>query len=250
MPTPTAVLVVVGSEVLSAKVEDENGPWAARRLRELGVRLLAMATIPDVLDDVVEAVDHARRRADWVFTSGGVGPTHDDITVAAVARALARPVSRSPELVRTIRAMHREHHGGSDPPEAALRMADVPEGTRLLGDPAYPTLVAGNVVMLPGVPQFFRFQFDRIAHLLEAPPFRLACVFVSAEEGTITPALDAVVHAHPGVEIGSYPRFDAGADYRVLVTVEAKDGGAVRAAVAALLAALPAGSVIRAVGPG
>lgn len=249
MRTPTAVLVVVGSEVLSAKVEDANGPWAARRLRDLGVRLLAMEVVPDVVDDVVAAVDRARRRADWVFTSGGVGPTHDDVTVAAVARALGRPVSRSSELVSAIREIHRAHHGGEDPPEAALRMADVPEGTRLVGDASYPTLVAGNIVMLPGVPQFFRFQFDRIAHLLEAPPFRVANVFLSREEGDIAPALDAVAQGHPNVDIGSYPRFDAGADYRVLVTLEAKDGTAVEVALAELLAALPAGSVLRSEGP-
>ena len=250
MPTPTAILVVVGSEVLSAKVEDENGPWATRRLRELGVRLLAIETVPDVVDDVVEAVDRARRRADWVVTSGGVGPTHDDVTVAAVARALGRPVARSPALVEIIRAIHREHHQGAEPPEAAFRMADVPEGTRLLGDARYPTLVVGNVAMLPGVPQFFRFQFDRISHLLEAPPFQLACVFLAAEEGEIAPILDRIAHAHAGVELGSYPRFDAGADHRVLLTLEAKDGGAVRAALAALLEALPSGSVIRTEGPG
>jgi molybdenum cofactor synthesis domain-containing protein len=247
--TPTAAIVVVGSEVLAAQVPDENGPWAARRLRELGVRLLAIHTVPDRIDDVVGAVDRARRQADWVFTSGGVGPTHDDVTVAAVARALGRPVIRSPELVRAISALHREHHGGAEPPEAALRMADVPEGTRLLGDAGYPTLVVANVVMLPGVPPFFRFQFERIAHLLEAPPFRLACVFVSAPESEIAPALDRVVHAHPGVEIGSYPRFDPGVDHRVKVTIEAKDRARVAAALAALLAELPAGAVVRTEGP-
>jgi molybdenum cofactor synthesis domain-containing protein len=250
MPTPTAILVVVGSEVLSAKVEDVNGPWAARRLRELGVRLLAIETVPDVVDDVVAAVDRARRRADWVFTSGGVGPTHDDVTIPSVARALGRTVSRSPAMVEAIRGIHRAHHGGEEPPEAALRMADVPEGTRLLGDASYPTLVAGNVVMLPGVPQFFRFQFDRIAHLLEAPPFRLACVYLSREEGELAPALDAVANAHPAVDIGSYPRFDPGVDHRVLVTIEAKDGAAVKAALTALLAALPSGAVLRTEGPG
>jgi molybdenum cofactor synthesis domain-containing protein len=248
MPTPTAVLVVVGSEVLSAQVPDENGPWAARRLRELGVRLLAIHTVPDRIDDVVDAVDRARRQADWVFTSGGVGPTHDDVTVGAVARALGRPVVRSPDLVRVIDALHREHHAGAVPPEAALRMADVPEGTRLLGDAGYPTLVAANVVMLPGVPPFFRFQFERIAHLLEAPPFRLACVFLSAGESEIAPALDRVAHAHPGVEIGSYPRFDE-ADHRVKVTLEAKDQVRVAAALTALLAELPARVVVRTEGP-
>ncbi|HEX9242565.1 MAG TPA: competence/damage-inducible protein A [Anaeromyxobacter sp.] len=249
MPTPSAVLVVVGNEILSAKVLDENGPWAARRLRALGVRLLAIHTIPDRVEDVVDAVDRARRQADWVFTSGGVGPTHDDVTVGAVARALGRPIERNPELVRTIRAIHREHHHGEEPPEATLRMADVPEGTRLLGDGRYPTLAAGNVVMLPGVPQFFRYQFDAIAHLLEAPPFRLACAYLSVDEGAIAPALDRIAAAHAGVEIGSYPRFDD-ADHRVLVTIEAKDASRVAAALAALLAALPEGSVLRTEGPG
>jgi molybdenum cofactor synthesis domain-containing protein len=248
MPTPSAALVVVGNEVLSAKVQDENGPWASRRLRELGVRLLAIHTVPDRVDAVVDAVDHARRLADWVFTSGGVGPTHDDVTVAAVARALGRNVERSPELVRAIRAIHREHHRGEEPPEAVLRMADVPEGTRLLGEARYPTLAAGNVVMLPGVPQFFRYQFDAIAHLLRAPPFRLAAAYLTADEGTIAPALDRIALEHAGVEIGSYPRFDA-ADHRVLVTIEAKDASRVAAALAALLSALPEGSVLRTEGP-
>jgi molybdenum cofactor synthesis domain-containing protein len=248
MPTPTAVLVVVGNEVLSAKVQDENGPWAARRLRELGVELLAIHTLPDRVEEIAETVERVRRRADWVFTSGGVGPTHDDVTVPAVARALGRPVARSAELVESLRAMHRRHHGGAEAPDATLRMADVPQGTRLLGDPSFPTLVAENVVMLPGVPRFFRFQFDGIAHLLAAPPFRLASVFVSWEEDRIAPLLDGVARAHPEVEIGSYPRFDD-ADHRVKVTVEAKDAARVAAALAALLAALPAAAVVRTEGP-
>lgn len=248
MPTPTAILVVVGNEVLSAKVQDENGPWAARRLRDLGVRLLAIHTVLDRIEDVVDAVDRARRQADWIFTSGGVGPTHDDVTVPAVAKALGRPMVRLASLADSVRALHRRHNGGAEPPDAVLRMADVPEGTRLLGDEEYPTLVAGNVVMLPGVPQFFRFQFDRIAHLLEAPPFWLACVYLSLGEGEIAPALDRVARDHPGVEIGSYPRFDP-ADHCVKVTVEAKDRGLVSAALAALLASLPAGAVVRVDGP-
>ncbi len=246
--TPTAALVVVGTEVLSAKVQDENGPWAARRLHDLGVLLVTIETVHDRIDDVVDAVDRVRRRAIWVFTSGGVGPTHDDVTVCAVGRALGRRIVRSPELVDVIRAQHRRHHG-TEAPEVALRMADVPEGTRLVGDPDYPALVADNVVMLPGVPQFFRYQFDRIAHLLAAPPFRLACVYLSVGENRIATALDRIASEHPDVEIGSYPRFDPGADHRVKVTVEAKDGSRVAAALAALLSALPEGAVLRTEGP-
>lgn len=239
MSDPSAALVVIGNEVLSAKVQDENGPWAARRLRELGVRLLAIHVVADRGDDIAAAVNAERRRAGWVFTSGGVGPTHDDITVAAVAAALGRPLVRLAPLEEAIRAIHRRHHGGAEPPEVALRMADVPEGTQLLGDPGYPTLSVENVIMLPGPPRFFRFQFEQVAPLLRGPPFRLATVFLSVGEERFAAALAGVARAHPRVEIGSYPRFDEGADHRVRVTVESRDAEAVRVALAALLAVLP-----------
>jgi molybdenum cofactor synthesis domain-containing protein len=248
MTTPTAVLLVVGNEVLSAKVEDANGPWLARRLRELGVQLLAIHTLPDELDEIAGTIDRERRRATWVFTSGGVGPTHDDVTVCAVARALGLPIARCGPLADAIRALHASRHGGEEAPEAALRMADVPEGTRLVGDAGYPTLVVENVVMLPGVPQFFRWQFERFAPTLASAPFRLASVYLSVGETEIAPILDGIARAHPQVAIGSYPRFDD-ADHRVRVTLESKDRSGVEAAVAALLAALPPGVVLRTEGP-
>lgn len=247
MENPTAILVVIGNEVLSAKVRDENGPYAARRLHELGVQLLAIHTLLDRPDDIVDALERVRRRATWVFTSGGVGPTHDDVTIAAVARAVGRPVVRHPALVELIHRHHRRQEG-RDAPEAALRMADVPEGTELLGDSGFPTLVVENVVLLPGVPEFFRYQFERIAPRLAGAPFRLANVYVSLGEERIAPVLDRVALEHPHVEIGSYPRFD-GADHRVKITVEARDVARVASALAALLAALPAGAVIRTEGP-
>ncbi len=248
MRTPTAALLVIGNEVLSAKVEDENGPWIARRLRDLGVRLVAIHVVPDEVEEIVAELDRERRRVDWVFTSGGVGPTHDDVTVGAVGRALGRPIVRHGPLAEAIRALHARHHAGEDAPEVSLRMADVPEGTRLLGDAAFPTLVVENVVMLPGVPQFFRHQFERFAPSLAAAPFRLASVYLSVGEDRLAPILDRLVRAHPGVDVGSYPRFDD-ADHRVRVTVEAKDVDRVRAALADLLAAVPAGSTVRTEGP-
>ncbi len=248
MLAPTASLIVVGSEVLSAKVPDENGPYLAKRLRQLGVELRSLSVVADRLDDIVEAVDRERRRAGWVFTSGGVGPTHDDVTVAAVARALGRPLVRHAGLEAVIEAIHRRQHGGEPAPEAALRMAVVPEGTTLVGDQGYPTLLCGNVFMLPGVPRFFRWQFDRVAALLGGAPFRLAVLYLTVREERIAGPLDAVARAHPQVEIGSYPQFED-LDHLVRVTVESRDLAAVRAAVAALLAALPAGSVLRSEGP-
>jgi molybdenum cofactor synthesis domain-containing protein len=248
MHAPTASLIVVGSEVLSAKVPDENGPFLARRLRELGVGLRALVTVADRMDDIVEAVDRERRRVDWLFTSGGVGPTHDDVTVAAVGRALGRPLVRLAALEEVIRALHRRLHGG-EPSEAALRMAVVPEGAVLVGDREFPTVQCANVVLLPGVPRFFAWQFERFAPALAGTPFRLACVYLRVPEDRVAAALDAVAHAHPAVEIGSYPRFDEAADHLVRLTVEARDLAAVQAALAALLAALPAEAVLRVEGP-
>lgn len=242
MNTPTAAVLVVGNEVLSAKVRDENGPHAARVLRERGVQLVAILTLPDRLDVIEEAVARERTRVDWLFTSGGVGPTHDDVTLLAVARALGRTLERHPRLVENIRAWHRRL--GTEPPEAALRMADVPEGTRLVGDPYRPVMVVENVVMLPGPPQFFRAQFDAFASALDAPPFHLACVYLAIGEPRFAPALDRVSREHPQVDIGSYPRFDD-ADHRVKVTFEGKDAAHIQAALRDFLAALPQGAVVR-----
>ena len=248
MQTPSAALLVIGNEVLSAKVVDENGPFLARRLRDLGIRLAAIHVVPDDVAEIAEALARLRPRCAWIFTTGGVGPTHDDVTLGAVARALGRPVVRHARLEATLRALHRRLHGGDEIPAAALRMADVPEGTRLEGDPDHPTLVVENVIMLPGVPEFCRYQFERVAPSLAAPPFRLASLYLRVGEGPIAAVLDRVVRDHPSVEIGSYPRFDD-ADHRVKLTVESKDEARVRAARDALLAALPPGSVVRVEGP-
>jgi molybdenum cofactor synthesis domain-containing protein len=242
MKTPIAAVLVIGNEVLSAKVRDENGPYAARRLHDRGVQLAAVLTLPDRLDVLEEAIVRERQRVDWLFTSGGVGPTHDDVTALAVSRALRRPLVRHPQMVETIRGWHLRH--GAEPPEAALRMADVPEGTRLVGDLAYPVMVVENVVMLPGPPQFFRVQFDLFTAALESTPFQLACVYVSIPEDRFAAELDRIASQHPEVEIGSYPRFDE-ADHRVRITFESKDRGRVEEAMLAFLAVLPAGAVVR-----
>ncbi|GEJ57482.1 competence/damage-inducible protein A [Anaeromyxobacter diazotrophicus] len=246
METLTAAVLVVGNEVLSAKRADQNGPYAIRVLRERGVRLEALLTLPDRLELIAEAVARERARVDWLFTAGGVGPTHDDVTLAAVAHALGRPLVRHERLVANIRRWHARH--GGEPPEAALRMADVPEGTRLAGDPGFPVMAVENVVMLPGPPEFFRLQLDAFAAELASPPFRAASLFLALGEDHFAAALDGVARAHPDVDIGSYPRFDE-ADHRVEVTFEAKDAARVEVALRAFVAALPEGAVVRRHGP-
>ncbi len=248
MRAPSASLVVVGNEVLSAKVVDENGPWLASRLHALGVELQAICTVRDRVDEIVEAIRRERPRVGWLITSGGVGPTHDDVTIEAVAAALGRPVRRDERLAEVYRTIHRRLRG-VELPEAGLRMADVPEGTELAGDPAFPTLVCDGVIMLPGVPKFLRYQFDRYAGALGGAPFHLACVYISEVEDQIAPALTAVARAHPGAELGSYPRFDD-ADHAVRLTIESRRLDEVLAALEALLAVLPAGAIVRVTRPG
>lgn len=168
------------------------------------------------------------------------------MTLLAVANALGRPLSRHPVLAENIRSWHRRR--GAEPPEAALRMADVPEGTRLDGDHQHPVMVVENVVMLPGPPQFFRAQLDAFVADIEAPPFRLTCLFLALGEDRFALALERVAREHPDVDIGSYPRFDD-CDHRVKVTFESKDAEGVKEAVEAFLGVLPEGALVRRDGP-
>src|SRR4051812_3719441 len=119
--------VVIGNEVLTAKVTEANGAWLIKRLRERGILLHSVHFVLDEVDAIVEAVAAARRRAKWVLTSGGIGPTHDDVTVRAVALALGKPVVRLPEMEKLV----REHYQGRLTPEA-LRLAEAPEGSELI----------------------------------------------------------------------------------------------------------------------
>ncbi len=244
MRSASAAAIIVGSEVLSGKVQDENGPFLARRLRELGVELTCIHVVPDRVDAIVEAILLERRRVEWVLTAGGVGPTHDDVTLAAVARALGVPIRRNEEMAALLRRMHARHHAGAALPDAALRMADLPEGTELLGHPDFPTPVAGRVVMLPGVPSFLRLQFEALAGRFTGAPYHLVSLYLRWGEDQLAVPLAIVAEARAEVEIGSYPRFD-GAEHRVRVTVEGRDRAAVVEAARAILEGVPAAEVVR-----
>lgn len=243
----TAAIVVIGNEVLSGKVREENAAFLIGRLRELGVELKRIFVVPDEQDAIVDAVRATYRKYDHVFCSGGIGPTHDDITVESVALALDVPVVRSPALVELIERHHRERHpDGSLPPEA-YRLAEVPQGARLIQHAGiwYPAIAFEELYLLPGVPMLFRHQFDALADRFRDAPFHLRELYLSVGEVTITAALDAVVARHPDVAMGSYPRFDAEADYRVKLTVESRDAAAVQRAFEDLKASLPRGAILR-----
>jgi molybdopterin-biosynthesis enzyme MoeA-like protein len=169
-----------------------------------------------------------------VFTSGGVGPTHDDLTMEGVARAFGEKLARHPDLEALLRGYY-----GARLEDRNLRMADVPEGVHLVqGDsPSWPVIARKNVYILPGIPDIFRRKFKSIRERFRGDPFHLKQVFTSAEEGTIAGELDRVVGRYPAVQVGSYPKLDP-TDFRVKITLESKDRAAVEAATADLVQAL------------
>jgi molybdenum cofactor synthesis domain-containing protein len=236
----TAAIVIVGNEILSGKIEDENARFLVAELRALGVSLGRITVVPDEVEVIAEAVRDLAPRFDYVFTSGGVGPTHDDVTIEGVARGLGRRVVRDAALESLLRS-----HYGADVPEAALRMADVPEGAeQTTADLRWPVCIAGNVYVLPGVPEIFRRKFAAIRERFRLRPFALRSLWVRADESRIAAGLANVAAEFPHVQIGSYPRSDDQGPV-VRVTVEGKDQGAVTLAVERLTARLPAGSVER-----
>jgi molybdenum cofactor synthesis domain-containing protein len=237
-----AAAVVIGNEVLSAKVEEQNGALLIRRLRERGVPLRWMAVVPDEIDAIVEAVAHARSVARYVFTSGGIGPTHDDVTVRAVALALGRRVVRMPE----VEAMVREHYGAS-PPAEALRLADAPHGARLLRQEGvwFPVLECEGVFIIHGVPQLFRIQLEAALAHVEGQPIQLHSLYLGVGEAEIAQVLDRVALENAEVAIGSYPTFDRSLDYKVKLTVEHAQADTVARVVERLRRELPQGSLLR-----
>ena len=238
---PTAGIVVIGDEILSGKTRDENMAFLIGELRELGVALRGIVVVPDVLDEIADAVRAFSARYDHVFTSGGVGPTHDDLTTEGVARAFGVPVMRHPRLEGILRGFY-----GAALEERNLRMADVPEGVTLVeGDKlSWPVPAFRNVYILPGVPEIFRRKFRGVRERFRASPFFLTCVYTSDEEGRIAGHLDAVAAGHPDVAVGSYPRL-VEEGWKVKVTLESKDAARVAQAVEDLVGRLGPASVVR-----
>lgn len=214
---PTAGVVVIGDEVLCGKVEEQNAAFMIRRFRVLGVSLQRVVFVPDDMEDIGEAVRHASERYDIVCTTGGVGPTHDDITIEAIAQAFGVPTVTHPRLEALVR-----RYFGEDATNAQLRLALVPEGTELDGGdgPPWPTARFRNVHIFPGIPRLMASKFDAIAHTFGGAPMYAGALELSAAEWEICDALNAVVAAHEDVSIGSYPRREEGV-WRVRITVDA-----------------------------
>ena len=216
----TASIVVIGNEVLSGKVTDINSTYITAELRKLGVDLRLIEIVPDDIDEIARVVSAASSRFDHVFTTGGVGPTHDDVTLEGIAKALGVKVKRSEEYAETLRKFYGESLN-----EHLLRMADLPEDSTLIwgDDLPVPVICARNVFIFPGEPGLMKKKFEVIRAQFRAEPYHLRRIFTTLDEGEIAGLLREAAEAHPEVQIGSYPVYSERVDYRVQVTIEARE---------------------------
>jgi molybdenum cofactor synthesis domain-containing protein len=236
---PSAGILIIGNEILSGKVTDENSPYLCRELRALGVDVERILTIPDELDQIAVEVKAMSDAYDIVFTSGGIGPTHDDLTIEGVAAGFGVSVEHSESIEERIRRATK-----SEPSETLLRMARIPAGSQLLDsrDLWFPLVVMKNVYIFPGVPELLRKKFEDARERFRGVPFVLKKVYVRARESDIAPTLNELLQEYPKLMLGSYPRIGQEA-FQVMLTLESRDAGYVQKALDALLARLPAESI-------
>ena len=204
---PTACLLVIGNEVLSGRTQDANIKFIARRLGEIGMPLREVRVIPDVVETIVTTVNEVRARFDHVFTTGGIGPTHDDITSECVAAAFGVTWEPHPEAW----ARMQRHYQPGEFNAARQRMATMPRGATLIDNPISiaPGFTIGNVHVMAGVPRIMQAMFDTLAPRLQGgPPVSSRAVHTErVPEGAIAEGLAAIQARHPELDIGSYPYY-------------------------------------------
>jgi molybdenum cofactor synthesis domain-containing protein len=237
----SAALVVIGNEILSGKVQDSNAYFTARELRSLGVELKRIAVVPDELAAIAEEVAYCSTHFDFVITSGGVGPTHDDITMEGVAIAFGRKLIQHPELAALI-----QKHMGERTNAASLRMADVPEGAVLndAGDIRFPTVQVENVYVLPGIPQLFESKLNALKPRLHADPYFMRAIYTNSVESSLAEHLNATLSMYPLLMLGSYPKIGH-PEYRVKLTLESKDQEYLERAFQHLLGLIPGDALVK-----
>ncbi|HET6518442.1 MAG TPA: competence/damage-inducible protein A [Geminicoccaceae bacterium] len=231
----TAALIVIGNEILSGRTVDANLPFIAGELGGIGVRLSEVRVVRDEEAAIVEAVNALRARYSYVFTTGGIGPTHDDITALSVARAFGRRLVRNPEAERRLRAYYKDRE--IEVNEARLRMANAPEGAELIDNPvsAAPGFRVENVYVFAGVPRIMQAMFQMVKPGLTGGPPQLArAIVVFRPEGEVAAGLGEIQVRFPEVEIGSYP-FMRRERFGTTIVFRGTDRARIDAAAAALL---------------
>jgi len=208
-PNPTAIAIIIGNEILSGRTRDANLCFLGTRCDQLGVLLIEARVIQDHEETIIKTVNYARENFDYVFTTGGIGPTHDDITAASIAKVFGVGLTRHPDAVNALNQYYP--HGKLT--EARLKMADVPEGARLINNPVSgaPGIHMENVFVLPGVPVIMQVMFDGITdRLTGGMPVLTVSVRTNLTEGMLAKDLGVIQQNFENVSIGSYPYFKEG----------------------------------------
>jgi molybdenum cofactor synthesis domain-containing protein len=237
----TAALLVIGDEILSGRTHDKNIAQVAAWLQVQGIRLTEVRVVADKMESIIAAVNALRATYDYLFTTGGIGPTHDDITVDAVAAALGVAVAVHPEARAILEDYYRDRPGGLT--EARLRMARTPEGASLIPNrySGAPGIRVGNVLLMAGVPHITAGMLDALTGTLEGgAPLLAETVGCWVGESEVAELLRGIEKAHPACQVGSYPFFRegrVGANFVVRSTDAAALAEAVRALGAGLAAA-------------
>jgi molybdenum cofactor synthesis domain-containing protein len=246
-PSPrSASILIIGDEILSGEVGDENASYLARHLTAIGVRVVGMRVVPDRMSAIVNGLKQASAEADAVFVSGGIGPTHDDLTRQAVAEAMGRGCERHAEAEARLRSGY-----GSGLTTAELSMADLPGGARLLIGRRSGAFGFGveRVHVLPGVPVLLREIFDHVIEDWEPAAYYREEMATRFREGNLADALRKIQHEHPAVAIGSYPvRTPEG--HRVKIVLRTGDREALARARARVLELIDEGVGLVGVPPG
>lgn len=216
----TAAIVIIGDEILSGRIEDCNSLFFSKELRKLGVSVKHIAVISDDTEEIAETLRRSSGKYDYVFTSGGIGPTHDDITIEGVAKAFNVNVVKDPELEKII--LERYKDGAA---EAAMKMAEIPEGAELIkdGDLGFPLIVFRNVFIFPGIPEYLKNKFEAIKETFREKPFYSRTLCVNQHESNIAHILGDAEKLFESVKIGSYPSVGKGT-MRIKIVIESKDG--------------------------
>lgn len=236
---PSAGILVIGNEILSGKVVDSNSPYLCRELRLLGVDVERIVTIPDEVATIACEVRSMSAAYDLVFTSGGIGPTHDDLTMDGVAAAFGTKVKLNTHIAERIaRAQGREAN------ESQLKMAMFPENAQLVdsGDLWFPVVVVENVYIFPGIPELLRKKFESVRSRFRGVPVLLKRVFVKRRESDIAASLHELLAEFPDLMLGSYPKIGE-ESFHVLLTLESRDAGYLQRALDSLLLRLPPDAV-------
>lgn len=237
----TAGIIIIGDEILSGKVHDSNSFYLASELRKLGVSLMRISVIPDNTEVIGNEAVEFSVQYDFVFTSGGVGPTHDDVTMEGIARGFNARLIRHPQLEKYFLLKYKDQLN-----QAVLKMAEVPEGADIIdfSDMSFPLVMYRNIFVFPGIPEYLKNKFSLIKERFRSSAFYLRRLFLNANESDIAEILNTIVAESSDVSFGSYPVL-GNPEYQIIITAESKSEDAVIRSMDALIRRIPENIIAR-----